>query len=53
VILKLTDGRISMDEILGGATGSAAIYTNRLKVTHIIRRVILRTEAWANYVNPF
>lgn len=53
VILELADDRISMDQILGGAAGSAAIYTNRLKATHIIRRVILRTEAWANYVNPF
>jgi multidrug resistance efflux pump len=53
VILALADDRISMKEILGGSTGSAAIYTERLKMTHIVRRVTLRVEAWANYVNPF
>ena len=36
-----------------GSTGTAAIYTEHLKPTHIIRRVLLRQVAITNYVNPF
>jgi RND family efflux transporter MFP subunit len=36
-----------------GATGTAAIYTEHLKPTHVVRRVILRQIAILNYVNPF
>jgi hypothetical protein len=37
--------------VLGPAT--AAIYTEHVKATHIIRRVILRQLGILNYVNPF
>ena len=36
-----------------GTTGTAAIYTEHLKPTHVVRRVILRQIAVLNYVNPF
>lgn len=36
-----------------GATGTAAIYTDHVKVSHVIRRVLLRQVAILNYVNPF
>ncbi|MGM4922179.1 HlyD family secretion protein [Tardiphaga sp. 804_B3_N1_9] len=36
-----------------GSTGDAAIFTDRLQVTHIVRRVLLRQTAIMNYVNPF
>jgi RND family efflux transporter MFP subunit len=36
-----------------GSTGTAAIFTEHVKVSHIIRRVILRQIAILNYVNPF
>jgi multidrug resistance efflux pump len=36
-----------------GSVGTAAIYTDRLKPTHVVRRVILRQIAILNYVNPF
>lgn len=36
-----------------GSVGEAAIYTDRLKVTHVVRRVLLRQTAILNYVNPF
>jgi RND family efflux transporter MFP subunit len=36
-----------------GTTGTAAIYTEHLKPTHVVRRVILRQIAIINYVNPF
>jgi multidrug resistance efflux pump len=36
-----------------GSVGEAAIYTDRLKPTHMVRRVLLRQTAILNYVNPF
>lgn len=36
----------------GGAVGSAAIYTDSSKATHVIRRVMLRMESWMNYIKP-
>jgi RND family efflux transporter MFP subunit len=36
-----------------GSTGTAAIYTEHLKPTHVVRRVLLRQVAITNYVNPF
>jgi RND family efflux transporter MFP subunit len=36
-----------------GSTGQAAIYTDRVKPTHIIRRVLMRQIAIVNYINPF
>jgi RND family efflux transporter MFP subunit len=36
-----------------GATGTAAIFTDHVKASHVIRRVLLRQVAILNYVNPF
>ena len=36
-----------------GATGTAAIYTDHVRATHVIRKVILRQIAILNYINPF
>jgi multidrug resistance efflux pump len=36
-----------------GSTGDAAIFTDRLKATHVVRKVLLRQTAILNYVNPF
>ena len=36
-----------------GSTGDAAIFTDHVKVAHIIRKVLLRQLAILNYVNPF
>jgi multidrug resistance efflux pump len=36
-----------------GSTGEAAIFTDRLKATHVVRKVLLRQTAILNYVNPF
>ncbi len=38
--------------LAAGATGEAAIYTNRLAMIHIIRKVILRVGAYTNYIIP-
>ena len=36
-----------------GSTGDAAIFTDHVKVAHVIRKVLLRQLAILNYVNPF
>jgi RND family efflux transporter MFP subunit len=36
-----------------GSTGTAAIFTEAVKPTHIIRKVLLRQIAILNYINPF
>jgi RND family efflux transporter MFP subunit len=52
VRVKLDDGEFAR-KLPAGSTGTAAIYTEHLKPTHIIRRVLLRQVAIINYVNPF
>jgi RND family efflux transporter MFP subunit len=36
-----------------GSTGVAAIFTDHVKASHVIRKVVLRQTAILNYVNPF
>jgi multidrug resistance efflux pump len=51
--------RVALDDaefakrLPAGATGMAAIFTDHVKVSHIIRRVLLRQIAILNCVNPF
>ena len=52
VILKLDDTDIDANQLPGGAIGTAAIYTEDVKMTHIIRRVELRMQSWLNYLIP-
>ena len=37
----------------GGSVGTAAIYTESVAATHIIRKVMLRMDAWLNYLLPY
>lgn len=50
VVLELIDDRIDANDLPGGAVGVAAIYTEEVRFTHVIRRVMLRMQAWLNYV---
>jgi multidrug resistance efflux pump len=52
VRVKLDDARFAAS-LPAGAAGDAAIYTDRIKPSHVIRKVILRQIAIVNYVNPF
>ena len=53
VRVRLDDAEVARKRCRPAATGTAAIYTDHLKPTHIIRRVLLRQIAILNYVNPF
>ncbi|MDQ6432792.1 efflux RND transporter periplasmic adaptor subunit [Mesorhizobium sp. LHD-90] len=52
VRVKLDDAGIA-GRLPAGSTGLAAIYTDRVKASHVIRKVVLRQTAILNYVNPF
>lgn len=52
VKIRLDDQALARS-LPAGAVGSAAIYTEHLKPTHVIRKVILRQIAILNYVLPF
>jgi RND family efflux transporter MFP subunit len=52
VRVKLDDQELSK-RLPAGSTGTAAIFTEAVKPTHIIRKVLLRQIAILNYVNQF
>ena len=52
VVLRIDDDTIDPAKLAGGAKGSAAIYTDSMKATHIIRRVMIRMDAWMNFIIP-
>ncbi|MEJ0076944.1 MAG: efflux RND transporter periplasmic adaptor subunit [Alphaproteobacteria bacterium] len=52
VRFKLDDPKLN-ERLPAGSTGTAAIYTDHVKVAHIIRAVMLRQIAILNYINPF
>lgn len=52
VRVKLDDQEFA-DRLPAGSTGLAAIYTEHVKPTHILRKVMLRQLAILNYINPF
>jgi hypothetical protein len=47
------DDQAFANRLPAGSTGTAAIYTEHVKVAHIIRKVVLRQTAIMNYVIPF
>ena len=52
VRVNLDDGDFAR-RLPAGSTGTAAIFTEHVKISHIIRRVLLRQIAILNYINPF
>jgi len=52
VRVKLDNAKVAA-LLPAGSAGDAAIFTDHVKATHIIRRVLLRQIAITNYVNPF
>lgn len=52
VRITLDDAEVAKS-LPAGSTGDAAIYTDHVKLAHVIRKVLLRQVAITNYVNPF
>jgi hypothetical protein len=51
-IHTLEDDAIDIADLPGGAIGIADIYTDRAKITHVVRRIELHMKSWLNYVIP-
>jgi RND family efflux transporter MFP subunit len=47
------DDQAFADSLPAGTAGDAAIFTDRVRPAHMIRKVLLRQIAITNYVNPF
>lgn len=52
VRVKLDDAAFA-SSLPAGSAGTAAIFTDHVKVAHVIRKVLLRQVAITNYLNPF
>lgn len=52
VRVALDDAEVAK-QLPAGATGVAAIFTDHVRVSHVIRRVLLRQVAILDYINPF
>jgi RND family efflux transporter MFP subunit len=50
--IKLDDANVA-STLPAGTAGDAAIYTEHMKATHVIRRVMLRQIALLNYILPW
>jgi hypothetical protein len=46
------DPELDLYRLPGGAVGSGAIFTSSVKMTHVIRKVMVRMDAYTNYVLP-
>jgi RND family efflux transporter MFP subunit len=53
VVRARLDDQAIATRMPAGSTGTAAIFTEAVKPTHVIRKVLLRQIAILNYVNPF
>jgi RND family efflux transporter MFP subunit len=53
VVRVALDDANAARQLPAGSTGDAAIYTDHVRSTHIIRKVLLRQVAILNYINPF
>ncbi len=51
VRIELDDDQAT-EELPAGTVGTAAIYTESVAATHIIRKVMIRMESILNYLNP-
>jgi multidrug resistance efflux pump len=52
VRIKLDDADV-LRRLPAGSAGEVAIFTDHVKASHVIRRVMLRMTAILNYINPF
>jgi hypothetical protein len=50
--VRLDDAELAR-RLPAGSTGEAAIFTDRVQASHVIRKVLLRQIAIMNYINPF
>ena len=50
VAISFEPGALDSLNLPGGSVGQATIYTGDFPLTHLLRRVLLRIDAWRNYL---
>lgn len=53
IVIKITDPEWSKYQVIDGASGQVAIYTENFEHISIMRKVLLRMASWLNYLFPF
>jgi RND family efflux transporter MFP subunit len=53
VVISITDPEWAKYQVIAGASGQAAIYTQHFHHVSVMRKVLLRMASWMNYVFPF
>ncbi len=53
VVISITDPEWHKYQVIAGASGQAAIYTQHFHHVSVMRKVLLRMASWMNYVFPF
>ncbi|TNH86103.1 HlyD family secretion protein [Aeromonas sobria] len=53
VLISITDPEWAKYQVIAGASGQAAIYTEHFHHVSIMRKILLRMGSWMNYIFPF
>lgn len=53
VLISITDPEWAKYQVIAGASGQAAVYTQYFHHVSVMRKVLLRMASWMNYIFPF
>ena len=53
VLISITDPEWAKYQVIAGASGQAAVYTEYFHHVSVMRKVLLRMASWVNYIFPF
>ena len=53
VVISITDPEWAKYQMIAGASGQAAVYTQYFHHVSVMRKVLLRMASWMNYIFPF
>ncbi|WP_429187244.1 HlyD family secretion protein [Aeromonas veronii] len=53
VLISITDPEWTKYQVIAGASGQAAVYTEYFHHVSVMRKVLLRMASWMNYIFPF
>ncbi|SIQ25068.1 HlyD family secretion protein [Aeromonas veronii] len=53
VLISITDPEWAKYQVIAGASGQAAVYTEYFHHVSVMRKILLRMASWMNYIFPF
>ncbi len=53
VLISITDPEWAKYQMIAGASGQAAVYTQYFHHVSVMRKILLRMASWMNYIFPF